>query len=112
MPPSETVRTFILWFGVARRGLRAIRRIRRQLDEAGIETDPDFALSQSASDTTIGDFLAELAIKADLKPRTLQSYAKALRKIVADIFKIGGGNEKCDEGFYLGGPDVPHIRTW
>jgi hypothetical protein len=52
------------------------------------------------SAATIGDFLAELKAKADLKPKTLEGYAKALRKIVSDIFEIGDGNEKCD---YRGG---------
>jgi CBS domain-containing protein len=42
MPPTETVRNFLPWFGVARRGGRAVRRIRRQLEEVGLETDPDF----------------------------------------------------------------------
>jgi len=42
MPSKETVRNFLLWFGVARRGGRAVRRIRRRLEEAGLETDPDF----------------------------------------------------------------------
>lgn len=42
MPPGETVRNFLLWFGVARRGFRSVRRIRRRLEEAGLETDPDF----------------------------------------------------------------------
>jgi len=52
------------------------------------------------SNATIGDFLAELKAKADLKPQTLEGYSKALRKIVSDIFEIGDGNEKCD---YRGG---------
>jgi hypothetical protein len=53
-----------------------------------------------ASGATVGDFLAELKASADLKPKTLEGYAKAFRMIVADIFEIGGGNEKCD---YRGG---------
>lgn len=57
------------------------------------------------SDASIGDFLAELKWKADLKPKTLEGYAKALRKIVSDSFKIGDGNEKCD---YRGGG----FQTW
>jgi hypothetical protein len=52
------------------------------------------------SNATVGDFLAELKEKADLKPGTLESYAKAFRKIVSDIFEIGDGNAKCD---YWGG---------
>jgi hypothetical protein len=34
---------------------------------------------------TLGDFLQELKEKSDLKPKTLEGYAVALRKIVADI---------------------------
>jgi integrase len=34
---------------------------------------------------TVGDFLKELKEKSDLKPKTLEGYAVALRKIVADI---------------------------
>ena len=34
---------------------------------------------------TLGDFLKELREKSDLKPKTLEGYAVALRKIVADI---------------------------
>src|SRR4029450_9695247 len=33
---------------------------------------------------------------ADLKPKTLEGYAVALRKIVADGFAINGGREKYD----------------
>jgi integrase len=40
---------------------------------------------------TVGDFLAELKEKCDLKPKTLEGYAVALRKIVADIFGHGHG---------------------
>ena len=52
------------------------------------------------TEATVGDLIAELKAKADLKPQTLEGYAKAPRKIVADVFEIGGGNEKCD---YRGG---------
>jgi integrase len=44
------------------------------------------ALPRDAS--TVGDFLDELKAKADLKPKTLEGYAVALRKIVADSFNI------------------------
>ena len=57
-------------------------------------------LSASPSDATVGDFLAELKAKADLKAPTLEGYAKALRKIVADSFGIEAGHDKCD---YRGG---------
>src|SRR5262245_23962405 len=44
--------------------------------------------------STVGDFLGELKATADLKPKTLDGYAVALRKIVADAFAIDGGREK------------------
>jgi integrase len=40
---------------------------------------------------TVGDFLAELKEKSDAKPKTLEGYAAALRKIVADIIGQGHG---------------------
>jgi integrase len=46
--------------------------------------------------STIGDFLEELKARADLKPKTLEGYAVALRKIVADAFGIDGGRDKYD----------------
>jgi hypothetical protein len=54
-------------------------------------------------DTTVGEFLAELESKADLKAKTLAGYATALRKIVADIFAIDGGLLKFD--YRSGGRD-------
>jgi hypothetical protein len=56
--------------------------------------------STPVSEATIGDLLDELKVKADLKPRTLEGYAKELRKIVSDIFELGHGDDKCD---YRGG---------
>jgi integrase len=52
------------------------------------------ALPRDAS--TVGEFLDELKEKADLKQKTLEGYAVALRKIVADAFDIDGGREKYD----------------
>jgi integrase len=48
------------------------------------------------SDVTLGDFLDEIAAKADLKAKTREGYAVALRKIVADSFGIDGGKAKYD----------------
>ena len=45
---------------------------------------------------TVGDFLDELERKADLSPKTFASYAIAFRRILADAFRIGGGNERFD----------------
>ena len=46
--------------------------------------------------STIGEFLDELKATADIRPKTLEGYAVALRKIVSDAFKIDGGREKFD----------------
>jgi integrase len=68
-------------------------------DEALREWKPQsIPLPRDAS--TVGDFLDELKAVADLKPKTLEGYAVALRKIVADGFAINGGREKYD---YRGG---------
>lgn len=42
VPPKETVRSFLLWFGAARRGYRVVRKIRIILQRHGIVTVPDF----------------------------------------------------------------------
>jgi predicted transcriptional regulator len=41
-PPKETVRSFLLWFGFARRGYRVVHWVRHRLDEHGLTTQPDF----------------------------------------------------------------------
>jgi hypothetical protein len=57
----------------------------------------DLSAGESYIDeVTVGQFLAELKTKADLKPKTLAGYAVAFRGIVADIFNIAGGSEKYD----------------
>jgi integrase len=47
---------------------------------------------------TVGEFLEELKVRADSKPKTLEGYAIAFRKIVADIIRLphgrGGGKKK------------------
>jgi integrase len=58
-------------------------------------------LARAAS--TVGDFLDELKAKADLKPKTLEGYAVALRKIVSDAFKIDGGKDGKAKFDYRGG---------
>jgi integrase len=52
--------------------------------------------TKAQSTDTVGDLLAELKAKADLKPKTLEDYSKAFRKIVSDVFQLGNGKEKCD----------------
>ncbi|MEX0717109.1 MAG: CBS domain-containing protein [Planctomycetaceae bacterium] len=42
VPPPETVRNFLTWFGVTRRGSRTVSTIRQSLDDAELDTDPDF----------------------------------------------------------------------
>lgn len=41
-PPRETVRSFLLWFGCARRGYRVVRWVRHRLEQYGLATEPDF----------------------------------------------------------------------
>jgi len=45
----------------------------------------------AANGGTVGDFLAELSEKSDAKPKTLEGYAVAFRKIVADVVGQGHG---------------------
>ncbi|MGA9780439.1 MAG: CBS domain-containing protein [Limisphaerales bacterium] len=45
VPPKETVRTLLSWYGASRRGWRVSRRIRRRLEQHGLQTDPDFDYS-------------------------------------------------------------------
>jgi hypothetical protein len=40
--PPVTVREFLAWFGVQRRGYQIVEDIRNQLSEAGVTTEPDF----------------------------------------------------------------------
>jgi CBS domain-containing protein len=42
IPPQESVRTFLLWFDVQRRGPRIIREIREVLKRYALKTVPDF----------------------------------------------------------------------
>lgn len=41
-PPTESVRSFLLWFDVERRGYRVVRRIRGALRGHSLATTPDF----------------------------------------------------------------------
>jgi integrase len=45
---------------------------------------------------TIGEFLAELKNLADLKAKTFEGYAGALRTIASQIFGIDGGKQRYD----------------
>lgn len=42
VPPEESVRSILLWFGAERRGYRVVRRIRNALRRHGLATTPDF----------------------------------------------------------------------
>jgi integrase len=48
------------------------------------------------SRATIGDLIGEVKATADVPPKTLEGYSVAVRKIVADAFKIEGGRDKFD----------------
>lgn len=54
------------------------------------------AAAPPKADATLGDFLAEVKARADLKPKTIEGYAMALRKIAADASHIDGGNPRFD----------------
>jgi len=51
---------------------------------------------------TVGNLLRDVQGMVGLRPKTLNDYAKALRKIVADIFEIDGGRGKFN----------PHTGGW
>jgi len=46
--------------------------------------------------TTVGEFLEQVIGTATARPKTIQCYCRAFRKIVADIFNIDGGRSKYD----------------
>jgi integrase len=45
---------------------------------------------------TVGEFLEEVKAKASARPKTIESYSRAFRTIVADIYGIDGGKSKYD----------------
>ena len=65
-------------------------------DAALAQLKPEKRGNASRTEATVGEFMAELRLKADLKPRTLEGYAVAFRAIVADIFGLDAGKEKFD----------------
>lgn len=42
VPPKETIRNILSWFGVSRRGYKVIRNVRSQLEKFNLVTSPDF----------------------------------------------------------------------
>jgi integrase len=53
-------------------------------------------LAPKQTNVTIGEFLAEVSSKADKEIKTIDDYARALRKIVSDIFELDTGKRKFD----------------
>jgi CBS domain-containing protein len=45
VPPRESVRSILSWFGASRRGYNVVARIRAQFKKYGIKTTPDFEYS-------------------------------------------------------------------
>jgi len=88
-----SLRTPVRWAAAHRARDFYIALVHNGWDEALRELKPERV---PVSRDTIGDFLDELKAKADLKPKTLEGYATALRKIISDAFQIEGGNEKHD----------------
>jgi integrase len=58
-------------------------------------------LAEKKPDPTIGGFIAEVKATADIDPKTLEDYCRALRTIVAGAFGLEGGKEKFD--YHKGG---------
>jgi hypothetical protein len=45
VPPKETIRTLLDWYGASRRGVTVSHEIKRHLSEHGLRTEPDFEYS-------------------------------------------------------------------
>jgi hypothetical protein len=54
------------------------------------------AINARKAVSTVGEFLNEVKAKASARPKTIESYCRAFRTIVADIFGIDGGKKKYD----------------
>jgi len=72
-------------------------------DEALLKFKPKSRWSNS-SITTVGDFLRAVEAVWSGNPKTINDYARAFRKIVADSFQIDGGKSKFD--YRSGGRDA------
>jgi integrase len=64
---------------------------------------------RSESATTVGDFLEQVISTAGGRPKTIQGYCRAFRKIVADVFSIDGGVSKFD--YRVGGGREKWVAT-
>ena len=62
-------------------------------EEAWRRFKPESA-KPTGNNATVGDLLREVQSIAGLRPKTFADYAKAFRKIVAEIYKIDGGRDK------------------
>ena len=68
-------------------------------DAATALYNPDMVARKD--DPTVGEFLADVMAKANLKPKTFRNYAACLRRIVAGVFGFDPGASKydyCGEG--------------
>jgi integrase len=54
------------------------------------------ASSERKTAVTVGEFIAHASSISTARPKTVASYCRAFRTIVADIFKISGGSAKFD----------------
>jgi hypothetical protein len=52
VPPKETPRSILLWFGASRRGQQVCSQIRKMLEKHGLLTSPDFESSYIDGDLT------------------------------------------------------------
>ena len=68
--------------------------------EATIQKYRPPILAERKVNVTVGEYIAEVQKIASGKGRTIEAYARALRKIVADIFNVPGKTSKFD--FYGG----------
>ena len=71
-------------------------------DETVAKFKPKAGAARNAV-STVGDFLEEVKAKASARPKTVESYCRAFRTIVADICGIDGGKSKYD--YRKGGRD-------
>lgn len=75
-------------------------------DEAELESHPSVEESPDGnfSSLTLGEYIQEASALADVSSRTLEDYARALRRIVGDIAKISKSSKRFD--YRRGGRDA------
>jgi integrase len=57
---------------------------------------PDSGVPEPMADITVGEFIEAISAEGHLAPTTIGPYARAFRRIVADIFDIKGGKKRFD----------------